>query len=817
MLSFSATDSYSDWSLSLCSNAGCSGDIPLSAATALSLPWLVVEKAQIENGDVINFQAMDILLKDGEGNTIDYLSVNGFVDQEDMNCEPAYSWQASGAQTSSKTISRRPDGTGGWPTEPPKGNADKPTQGGSNNNSGGGNNLGGFEVLVPATGSVCAPVEVTIRALNQGGNLLAGYSGQIAVQTSSGSGNWAAGSADVPAGVLAPNPDTDNNGGVTYQFVPADGGAVSLALSNATADELTIQVTELSGVESQSSAIQFLENAFLVESSDVNGLDIVAERDHQFVVRAVRRDPVNGECGSIPDYEGSIGLKAWLSRTGDDPGGNAPGLNIGTSTAGVANALPSANNLSLNFTGGEASFSLVTSDVGQYELNLLDDTSGIVQDVMGSPLPVAGVSDLWTVRPDRFELFVSGNPSASDASGPVFRAAGEAFDVQLAAVGANGTPLASYGQEGTPQGADLTHTLVQPVGPGSEVGLLSGAGLLSGSLFSNGQALVSGVSWNEVGIIALAARNDSYLGATPPFQGLSANVGRFIPDRFELSVSPGELAPFCSTGSPFTYTGQAMSWNLMPEITISAMGPGTYVTRNYTETGFMKLNASGVSRTSPTTDNVQTGLSGALIPVTASIQTGMVTVSSPGQVSYIFSSMDSLVYDKSPDGKVGPFAPSLTLTVTGVVDSDGVVAPLVPVQITPGAPLEVRYGRWHLENVYGPENVASLSMPFRAEAWNGSRFVEHADDGCSAWSTASISDPEVYHTLSADAGTIGAGSGGPLTLQPNGTQGTDALTWDVPGWLEADWDGDGALDDPVGLATFGVYRGHDRVIFWQER
>jgi len=41
--------------------------------------------------------------------------------------------------------------------------------------------------------------------------------------------------------------------------------------------------------------------------------------------------------------------------------------------------------------------------------------------------------------------------------------------------------------------------------------------------------------------------------------------------------------------------------------------------------------------------------------------------------------------------------------------------------------------------------------------------------------------------------------------------------WDVPLWLEADFDGDGSLDDPTGLATFGVYRGHDRVIYWQER
>ena len=33
----------------------------------------------------------------------------------------------------------------------------------------------------------------------------------------------------------------------------------------------------------------------------------------------------------------------------------------------------------------------------------------------------------------------------------------------------------------------------------------------------------------------------------------------------------------------------------------------------------------------------------------------------------------------------------------------------------------------------------------------------------------------------------------------------------------ADFNGDGSLEDPSALATFGVYRGHDRVIYWQEK
>jgi MSHA biogenesis protein MshQ len=53
-------------------------------------------------------------------------------------------------------------------------------------------------------------------------------------------------------------------------------------------------------------------------------------------------------------------------------------------------------------------------------------------------------------------------------------------------------------------------------------------------------------------------------------------------------------------------------------------------------------------------------------------------------------------------------------------------------------------------------------------------------------------------------------------LQP-GDQNEEGVRFIVPIWLQGDFDGNGSLENPSALATFGVYRGNDRVIYWQER
>ncbi|WP_372832626.1 DUF6701 domain-containing protein, partial [Pontibacterium sp.] len=47
-----------------------------------------------------------------------------------------------------------------------------------------------------------------------------------------------------------------------------------------------------------------------------------------------------------------------------------------------------------------------------------------------------------------------------------------------------------------------------------------------------------------------------------------------------------------------------------------------------------------------------------------------------------------------------------------------------------------------------------------------------------------------------------------------GNTGAVTITYDVPEWLQFNW---GGSNDPSATATFGRFRGSDRVIYWLEQ
>ncbi|MEP5981791.1 MAG: DUF6701 domain-containing protein, partial [Marinobacter alexandrii] len=352
------------------------------------------------------------------------------------------------------------------------------------------------------------------------------------------------------------------------------------------------------------------------------------------------------------------------------------------------------------------------------------------------------------------------------------------------------------------------------------------AGLSGVSGFSGGS--VSGTArYNEVGVIEVAAAfSSAYLGRSIDLVGDSGPVGRFHPEHFSLEGQmDGVLAAQCNG---FTYTGQSFGYATAPEFTIAARaynggGPGLgSITRNYRD-DWQKLALADISRNDPTADSIQTGLDGSLLAVATSPGTATLTPLGNGSLVYR-PGADTFVYTRNNNARIAPFDAALEVDVTSVQDSDSVAlsAADLPV-LLPATGTSIRHGRLALENAYGPETMA-LQIPFEAQIWNGSRFTRHTDENCWAYNTADAGVTNTPPNTSVDArsGTLTNGiaaSGGELvlTMPGNGNTGSVRVEYPVPTYWQDDFDGDGTIEDPSAIATFGVYRGHDRVIYWQER
>ncbi|HTN34693.1 MAG TPA: DUF6701 domain-containing protein, partial [Marinobacter sp.] len=310
----------------------------------------------------------------------------------------------------------------------------------------------------------------------------------------------------------------------------------------------------------------------------------------------------------------------------------------------------------------------------------------------------------------------------------------------------------------------------------------------------------------------------SYIGKTIP-GGESLPVGRFYPDTFKVVVDPGELKAECSVSTPFVYTGQPFGWQVAPSLTIEPVSVQGTRTLNYTQQGFRNLSAGNVIRAFPGLDSTAVDQVGAAMGLQVADDAGALNVLAPGLLGYTYSMADTFTYIRNAKAQIAPFAPDMEFIVSSIIDTDMVSANAAPYTFAPVAGFDMRFGRFVMENVYGPETVSALSMPFRLEYWNGSGFLINDADSCTVWDTATIINTAHHHSLDSSApasGLFAAGNAPPLRLVPDGTPGDDRLTWTIDTWLNYDWNGDGIAEAPEGLATFGVYRGHDRVIYWHE-
>lgn len=699
----------------------------------------------------------------------------------------------------------------------------------------------GFGITPGATS--CLGQELVISALDPTGKVVGNYQGSVQISTSTGRGNW---SRVAASGTLSPNPDTDDNGAVTYTFAAADNGSATLRLANPRGGSLAVTVRDATlGIATTSATLSFAGNYFVITTSDALGSDVVAGRPHLLRVE-MWSSASGGSCGVVSAYTGSRNLKAWLTRDSQDPNGAAPQLG----TTSLPGAAPAASNLSGSFVNGVLNLTLGSTDVGKYSLNLRDDSLSF------SSQPINGSSSVLVARPfglaldfggDRQANGTTGTSTATGAGGPLFARAGQPFGTTLRAVrwqaaddadgdgrpdsGANlydNAATASFGAEPTPALVSLDAVLVQPAG--GTPGVLDNGDSLTG--FSGGSVTVT-PDYSEVGIITLTASLDggSYLGSGRTITGTAPNLGRFAPDHFR--VAAGALTPFCSVATPFTYMGQAydVSYTLVAE---NASGSPT---RNYTG-AFARLNPGSAAALRFRAVNLGATPTALSSRLSASALTGTWNSGSNAATARL-----TLGRAPGPDG-------SFDILATGLspIDTDGTTLEAATFDldtdndaVNDAASLGVqslRYGRLAVDNAAGSE-LLPLSVPVRLEYWrpigasgNGA-FFPNPDDSCTTLGATPPGPPSwgsftlggYTNNLQAGETAVGAWSGfgggsGRLTLSApgNGNDGALTLTVSSPAWLRFDYDkGSAGDEDASGRESFGLYRGKGPVIFWREK
>lgn len=360
------------------------------------------------------------------------------------------------------------------------------------------------------------------------------------------------------------------------------GGTTKLQLRNNLASAMTVGVsgstpstkplsTTLcragSGALSDAACtLSFADSGFLF-----NVLDTLANKPQQVVMTAVRKDNTSQLC--VPSFQKQTKRITFWSDY-NVPATNLFGSQIRIDKTAIATTAgaPTAMDLYFNELGETTLKDVSYPDAGQMRLNARHDGSG---DTAG--LVMTG-SDLFVSRPVGLCITpAQGTCATGDASCPVFKKTGEAFQLNIKGVAwqADDDKDLCRDNLATPNFAlaniALGSELVAPK-PGVEAVVGTSRYDHSNQKGSSNLNTV-GQSVNEVGVFRMTATPPAagYFNYTIP-PAASVPVGRFIPVDFNL-VS-GNIVPVCDA---FSYMGQPF----LAELNIQARNQFGETTQNY--------------------------------------------------------------------------------------------------------------------------------------------------------------------------------------------------------------------------------------------
>ena len=612
--------------------------------------------------------------------------------------------------------------------------------------------------------------------------------------------------------------------GVLNQTVTVSGGSTNASFSFPSVGTATLsldQTFECKNGGSTSCDVIFADAGFVL---DINGLNDVESCDASkfLLIKAVKLSDNGVNCA--PAFTGSQSLNFAFNYQNPNTGTKVPSLSgIDMLASGVS------QNRSITFDGdGEASLPVKYDDAGELTFSVAEVNS-------------SGVSSA-TLNKEFYpsQLAVATALSSIDSDGVVTQVAGGDFPINIIAQCQNGTVTGNY----LPQTDATLQLSVQQKEPVANTGVLTVGNVviaatdLDTTAWGNAnQATVSfNGNYSEVGIINLAARDTDYLGNVINSAGYSS-AGRFIPAYFDVDITNNSFEDTCTSGATgFTYIGQPFTYLNAPQLLITAKNNSGDTTKNYTQSGYQKLAVTNIDRTFPAADTTQDGtVNMTKMVISAVTVDGSFLTALNGELNYVFNDSDSFTYTKDTNSEVGPFTADYDVLINSIQDSDGVNAATSldsnPPESHTVSPMGVnlRFGRWTIENTFGPE-TSDLPVPMALQYWDGSNFLPNTfDNACTPFDAANLiidnTNINPGTTSASGSGTFANGATQSIILSAPGTpnQGGVPVIYVIPSmsWLLYDWNWDGVTakdfsDNPSATATFGLFRGNDRIIYQRE-
>lgn len=659
---------------------------------------------------------------------------------------------------------------------------------------------------------------------------------------------------DPVTATLSLTPTSASNGWIGGNTVTFSGGSTKVQLRNNTTTAVTIGVSGSTpttkpfsttlckaGAGTPSAAactLNFADSGFFFDVPDT-----YSNQPQTVTIKAIKKSDVTKLC--VPGFASQTkSVKFWSSYI--SPTGNPYNSQMSVNSSAIGASQGAATPLSLAFNDqGQSTITVNYPDAGKVQLDARYDGTGSEAGLvmLGADQFVARPVGLCITPPQ-------GVCAAGDSSCPVFKKAGETFQVDIKAMAwesANDGDIC-VGNQTTPNFAlpniALGSTLVAPnPGTNATLGTTAYSHVAAANSANNVSQTVS-----EVGVFRMTATppaakppegstvSTGYFGYTiPPASSLP--VGRFVP--WDYSLSNGFITPACNA---FTYMSQPFASGFV--LTARNLQKGT--TENYKGAfakGVAEMVAAnaldGVARDKRITLSPSLSWASGIASVNQQSPLGLNTrfdrAASP-EAPFATLSFGLKVDDKD-GGNTLLANPNMNTAVAGTCSGSGCNAVLLGTQ-------KLLYGRLQAGTAAGLAS-APLAIPLQMQYYEAGNWLQNKEDQCTQLSLANQGFTFLNPSHTFDAATrelnLGAGRKIKLGLGSSAPGGDAALAKDgeilfhfakpdisvripykvdlakqpsQPLWLS---DPTSANDGNLqGEAIFGSSRGNDRIIYRRE-